>query len=903
VRKLLFFVGFFISLGMAMAGSSDTDSLVVVGGATINRTHSHFVDADSIGISQTKNAGSRCDSVAVIKDQKLRFRTLTELATDLGGIAGDSVRAAYKSDTTIRAKEAWLAFTAYYADSCFKADSCRIALRAHSADTSDTCKGGAARAVQWNGKSMPSTTTDGTLYNTAGTLSWNNLSLIYQPLSSILTSVAALSGSSTGLIKLTNGTASLDATAYGTGSVTSVAMTVPTGLTISGSPITTSGTLGLSLTSGYSIPTTANQTNWSSAYTFTSGFTTNYPDLVAIEALTGTAGFLKKTATNTWALDNSTYLTGNQTITLSGDISGSGATSITMTLPTINSNVGTYQGITVNAKGQVTAAANQSYLTGNQTITLSGDVSGSGTTAITATLANSGVTAGTYGALTVSAKGLATSGTTICPVANGGTGLSSLGTVGTAMLAFTNLNAGFLKWSGSALSIDMTTYLTSATGAPLIHGCSAGYIPYATSTTAWGNSPMYYNGTNIKLTDSYAGDNASFIISSSGTSNENGKYRGLSIWTQSTNVTTPYETTRLTSYWSSTTSESTKFTIAQRGYGGNLYDVLTILGSASTSAASPAVGIGTTSPVRADNAAVTFQIGDRNVIQNTVGSQTNISNNAYYDGTSWKYIVSDYAMSIRMNGLGNTGTTPGAITFTCSPSGAAGASITNHDGSDVRMVILNNGNVGIGTTSPTNGKLDVETTSGYAIYAYSSGSGTSAIYGTATNSGAVGITGVGNSAGVWGTGTTYGVGGEGNVGVYGSSSASNGTGGYFTNSNSTGGTGIYGSGFNYGVRGVCTSTSGYAGYFEGHTGRNVTVKSPSAAYTLNVASETSDVFVFTTAYTVTMGTGNNNGDIVYIVNASGSLFTLQGSSRYGTVYNGSCAACTYYSGAWYIMFY
>ncbi len=51
------------------------------------------------------------------------------------------------------------------------------------------------------------------------------------------------------------------------GTVTSVAMTVPTGLTIVGSPITSSGTLALSLTTGYSIPTTANQTNWTTAYT------------------------------------------------------------------------------------------------------------------------------------------------------------------------------------------------------------------------------------------------------------------------------------------------------------------------------------------------------------------------------------------------------------------------------------------------------------------------------------------------------------------------------------------------------------------------------------------------------------------------------------------------------------
>ena len=52
----------------------------------------------------------------------------------------------------------------------------------------------------------------------------------------------------------------------GTGTVTSVAMSVPTGLSIYGSPITSSGTLALSLASGYSIPTTAKQTNWDTAF-------------------------------------------------------------------------------------------------------------------------------------------------------------------------------------------------------------------------------------------------------------------------------------------------------------------------------------------------------------------------------------------------------------------------------------------------------------------------------------------------------------------------------------------------------------------------------------------------------------------------------------------------------------
>ena len=51
------------------------------------------------------------------------------------------------------------------------------------------------------------------------------------------------------------------------GSVTSVGLSVPVGLSVSGSPITTSGVLALTFTAGYSIPTTTSQTNWDTAYT------------------------------------------------------------------------------------------------------------------------------------------------------------------------------------------------------------------------------------------------------------------------------------------------------------------------------------------------------------------------------------------------------------------------------------------------------------------------------------------------------------------------------------------------------------------------------------------------------------------------------------------------------------
>lgn len=72
-------------------------------------------------------------------------------------------------------------------------------------------------------------------------------------------------------------------------------------------------------------------------------------DLDAIAALAGTSGLLKKTAANTWSLDTSTYLTANQSISISGDASGSGTTSIALTLATVD--------VTKGGTGATTAAA------------------------------------------------------------------------------------------------------------------------------------------------------------------------------------------------------------------------------------------------------------------------------------------------------------------------------------------------------------------------------------------------------------------------------------------------------------------------------------------------------------------------------------------------------------------
>ena len=88
-------------------------------------------------------------------------------------------------------------------------------------------------------------------------------------------------------------------------------------------------------------------------------------DLTALAALSGT-GFIKRTGTDTYSLDTNTYITGNQSISLSGDATGSGTTSITVTLANSGVSANTYGSstaipvITVNAKGLITGVTTSS---------------------------------------------------------------------------------------------------------------------------------------------------------------------------------------------------------------------------------------------------------------------------------------------------------------------------------------------------------------------------------------------------------------------------------------------------------------------------------------------------------------------------------------------------------------
>lgn len=241
----------------------------------------------------------------------------------------------------------------------------------------------------------------------------------------------------------------------GSGTVSSVALTVPSFLSVSGSPITTSGTFAVTL-SGTALPVANGGTgsttlfgilkgngtsqigtaiagvDYENPLTFSTGLTrtTNTITVNASQNISTLSnltsnGFVKTSGgTGALSIDTNTYLTGNQSITLSGDLSGSGATSISTAIgahkvlvgmlaqAAANTVLGNPTGATAdiqaiatsslfqNASASVTgllsstdwSTFNGKQAAGNYLTALTGDVTASGPGSAAATIAANAVT-------------------------------------------------------------------------------------------------------------------------------------------------------------------------------------------------------------------------------------------------------------------------------------------------------------------------------------------------------------------------------------------------------------------------------------------------------------------------------------------------------------------------------
>lgn len=117
-----------------------------------------------------------------------------------------------------------------------------------------------------------------------------------------------------------------------------------------------------------------NINNWNNAFNFTSNFTTNYNDLVAIEALSGTNGYLRKDGNGQWSLVSSPVV--DATATIAGKVKLGSDTIQTVASNFVTATIGKTYSVQVNSSGQLVvnvgwSDTNTTY-TGNNGITLTG---------------------------------------------------------------------------------------------------------------------------------------------------------------------------------------------------------------------------------------------------------------------------------------------------------------------------------------------------------------------------------------------------------------------------------------------------------------------------------------------------------------------------------------------------
>lgn len=152
---------------------------------------------------------------------------------------------------------------------------------------------------------------------------------------------------------------------WSVGTVTSVSVSAPVGLTVTGSPVTSAGTIAIAFASGYSIPTNGAQASWDIAYNNT----------IVSAAVTGTTTKTLTlnqqdggTITASWVESGG----GGGTITLTGPVTGSGTTSIATSISNnAVTNAMLSQIQTSRIKGRVSAGTgNIEDLTGTQVTTL-----------------------------------------------------------------------------------------------------------------------------------------------------------------------------------------------------------------------------------------------------------------------------------------------------------------------------------------------------------------------------------------------------------------------------------------------------------------------------------------------------------------------------------------------------
>ena len=276
-----------------------------------------------------------------------------------------------------------------------------------------------------------------------------------------------------------NGTTWVNATVSGGGggTVTSVGLSMPSAFTVTGSPVTSTGTL------------TVTGAGTTSQYINGAGTLTTFPTLFSPSITSPASGQLLQYNGTNWINWTPNYLTSNQTITLSGDITGSGNTSITTTLKNTGT-AGTYTRVTTDVQGRVSSATDTAYLP------LSGGTVNGAITASTYNGNAAGLT-GLAGSLSIGG-GAAYVGNTLIADSIGDGSASGSGYNGSSQMLISWNTLGVPRRSGQGA---YGTWPVSISG----NAATATSASAATNSTEWSGQTIALTGLSAGQILSYNG--------------------------------------------------------------------------------------------------------------------------------------------------------------------------------------------------------------------------------------------------------------------------------------------------------------------------------------------------------------------------------------------------------------